>query len=280
MKSRWIVPLVLSMLAPCLPAAAQVVPLSRINPLESSVQPAGCQSCGTGGAVPMMDSGTVWGTSCLDCGYKPALFPPCPNPCDRTLLGEVLYGVRDAVDCGLSRISCCLFGGCGMACGCETACGCEAPVCASGCSNGCGCDGSVDAGYSTMDPVMASPTPAVPQPTPAPAEPQANPFQDDPAQGTSVQPIKKASQSMPAPRRTQAVRRSRIQRTSFEETTNTVAPSVYVEEAAAQPLPKTGKSREAYSLRRTTSQRTSRGVELRMAPIQETASPAVRFRGE
>lgn len=277
MKSRWIVPLFLSMLVPCLPAAAQVVPLSQVNPNHSSVQPAGCHSCGTAAAVPMMDSGTVWGTSCLDCGYKPTLFPPCPNPCDRTLLGELLYGVRDAVDCGLSRVSCCLFGGCGMPCGCETVCGCEAPAC----SSGCGCDASVDAGYSTMEPVMASPTPAVPQPAPAPAEPQANPFQDDPAQGAGVQPIKKASQAIPAPRRSQPVRRAaRVQRTSFEETANTVSPSVYVEEVTAQPLPKVSTGRDSYSLRRTTSQRTSRGVELRMAPIQETGSPAVRFRGE
>ncbi len=137
MKSRTLIGLALLVAAPSLPVSAQVLPLGRV-PHRGQVQPASCQSCtepnvgfygfSTGHHV---HGGTVWGT---DCSVRPGLFPPCPSPCQTTLLGELVYDVKTAVDGTLSTVFGCLFGdpyGCRGAgtCGepmwdtCGTACG-------------------------------------------------------------------------------------------------------------------------------------------------------------
>jgi len=279
MKSRWLMIAMFAALLQTMPVAGQVLPLHRAS-VAGGVVPASCNSCLSGHAAhAMVDSGTVWGTSCDPCTARPRLFAPCPNPCQRTLLGDVVFGIRDAVDCGLNRVGCCIFGGCGLPCVGAAYGGC-AP---------CGTAGGVMGGEEVItgetyesvgQPQPASPS-VVPQPVPqsiqavptspttTPAAPQANPFQDEPVQGSGVKPAPQTApaRSAKAPARSAAPQsvRGRVQRTSFEEPAESPAPAAL---------------KRSVPVRRATSLREASGAELKLTPVQGETAPSIRFRGE
>lgn len=283
MKSRWLMIALFAVVLQALPVAGQVLPLHRAA-APGGVVPASCNSClsGHGGAV-MADSGTVWGTSCDPCLARPRLFAPCPNPCQRTLLGDVVFGIRDAVDCGLNRVGCCLLGGCGLPCVGEAYGGC-APCDSMGGEQVMTGETyeSVGQPQAAAPSVMPQPVPqaiqAVPtSPTTTPAQPQANPFADEPVQGSGVKPAPQAAPARSAkapvrPTGPQSVR-GRVQRTSFEEPAELLT-------AAAPPTKAPAAAKRAPSPRRSASLREASGKELQLTPVQGEAAPAIRFRGE
>ncbi len=273
MKSRiWILTLMLT-IAPSLIVSAQVLPLGRVQ-TRGQVQPASCATCGP--TAHGFYDGAVWGTSCPDCQTHPGLFPPCPNPCQTTLLGELVCDVKLAVDTGLATIFDCLFGGCGFPCGCQDVCVCES----SGCGmSGVGCESCDSSEMSTiMQPQQATPTPAY-----AP-----NPFGDDPNQGSGLKPMpnKAAARSrLPGPRLSLSRGRAR---TTVQRATHTapmarpagvVPATLESAELVAEPLAgSTGAAAGHYQPRKTTSLRKASGAELKLAPLRGSATPALRFR--
>lgn len=276
--------------------SAQVMPLGKVR-TASHVQPASCSSC-SGGSHHMgggFYDGTVWGTSCDECSVTPGLFPPCPNPCHTTLLGEMLYDVKSAVDHGLSHLFGCVLGPCCLPCGCQDVCSCVSDCgCGSGCDGGCdggcdaGCDAGCDGGYVEGGYLEHSaPQVSSPQPTPAVATPQANPFGDDPAPSSRLQPVPNRSASRMVrptnrvtPVRRQAVR-SGVRRVSFEqgvaEETQPTPATFAVPTEAVQPIRAAVAGH--YEPRRDTSLRQAGGAELKRAPLrQDGTAPSLRFR--
>ncbi len=109
----------------------------------------------------------VWGMYSPDpCGRPHGLFPPCPNPCRPTLLGELVRDVKYAVDGSVRHVLCFALGGCRLCGACCDTCG--------ELSNGCDCDGGVYDVESTFVPQPATPTDL------------SDPFQDEQVQGTGV----------------------------------------------------------------------------------------------
>ena len=298
MKSRigYIVMLLVAVTS--LPARGQVAQLGKA-PLSGGVRKASCSTCDSGQVVSGFYDGAVWGTSCggcSSCDIRPGLFPPCPNPCNTTLLGDVVCDVKCAVDNGLSHLVGSLFGALCLPCGCRDVCSCET-LCDSGCSGGCdsGCSsmGAVGSGCSSCNsgvvssPVYSpapamSPTPATPlQPTPVGVPTQANPFVDDPAPSARLQPVppRAARHIKAAPRMSKAPARRTIQAVNFESPAEDASidnTPAQIEAPESQPL--THQSGH-YLPRRTTSLRQSNGKELKLAPMRATGeAPALRFR--
>ncbi len=272
-------------------ANAQVRPLGAVNH-PSRVQQACCE-CGVdyGYAGCAGQCGTVWGTTCLDpcCGH-PGLYPPCPNPCRTTLVGELLLDIRHVVCSSLTHVFSCAFGTCGMVtcarCGpCVTDCYdcCDSYDCGS-CDCGgavttsdCGCYG----GSVHMSPLEVG------QPAPAAVDEQGNPFRDDPAQGTGAmgaQQTMRTRSILPAPRaaaQTQPVRRS-VRRASYQEPVSRSAQlpaSPSVNRNGARTISNAVPSRAGHYIpQRTSTLRPTRGVQLQPVPQASGSASALRFR--
>lgn len=274
-------------------ADAQVRPLGAVDQ-PSAVQQASCVGgvgCASGGCAG--DCGTVWGTTCMDpCSCGPGLYPPCPNPCRTTLVGELLMDVHQAVCTSLSTVFCfalspCRAVGCGTyACGdCGTCGGCVTGAYDSCCDMGtvgdCGCAAPSDCncGGSSSSVVPLE----VGQPAPPAVNQQPNPFRDDPVpqgSGTSVTPQTSRTRSiLPAPRAAmhpQAPRRA-VRRASYQEP----------QPAATQPPSRQPAARQSsfaprhYQPQRTAQLRPTQAVQLQPVPQQaKNSTPALRFRDE
>jgi hypothetical protein len=290
MKSRILLLTALLTLGPSLIVSAQVHQLGRIQP-QGGVQRASCSSCGT--APSGFYDGLVWGSNCgIGCGGGPCsmhtpLFSPCPNPCQTTLLGELVYDVKTAVDSGLSSLFGCLLGNNCFPCGCHDVCTCSEPACGVG--GDCGCDAGIT---STMSEpmMMMEPTPARPSPA------VSNPFGDDPHPPTaapSVIPKASASrvisptrspstppQYRPAARRPGGVRPVAYEQPVLERQEPGRLPAQATSADALTPTAGSiDSSAEHYQPRRNASLRTVTGVKLQRAPVRANGStPALRFR--
>lgn len=279
MKSRAFVLATLVALGIGPAASAQVFPIGRA-PVQGGVQPASCSTCGP--APTGFYDGVVWGGNCMDCRVKHGLFPPCPNPCRTTLLGELVFDVKTAVDTGLSTLFSNLLGPSGFPCGCQDVCSCAEPAC--GMAAGCDCGG--DMGTVISEPMMMQPTPA----SPAPAV--ADPFGDDP-QPTPATPSASARRSIMTtpPRAAQPVRRNVSRRPTAVRPISHEQPIVerpephrisvsgVSVEAAPLQAEAASEAAEHYQPRRTTSLRRISGAELKRAPVRAHGStPSLRFR--
>ncbi len=180
-------------------AQAQVRQIGQA-PDRSHVEPAGCVGCGAHHGQGGHYGGVVWGVQCYHgCKTHAPLFPPCPNPCRTTLLGELVMGTKHcfhkvmshACHCILSP--CCLCGPC--ACG---DCGWE--------------DGSM---MMEGEMIEGEPIPASPHVEP-------DPFTDDPpATGSGTRSTLRSV--MPVPRSSaQARKRSGVRRASHSATVRSV----------------------------------------------------------
>ena len=277
------------------PVMGQVMPLGKIK-ATGGVQKVSCSSCDAGQSVGGFYDGAIWGTSCgcSTCNVGPGLFPPCPNPCNTTLLGDVVCDVKGAVDNGLSHLFGTLFGAICLPCGCQSVCSCDMGGCDSGCTSG-GCDTGCSAGCSSCNSGVSSgvsgdyttvptlsPTPAAPlQPTPATGPTPANPFVDDPVPSARLQPIppRAARRISTAPRLSQQTARATVRPVSYEiapsasvpaEATNVAPAQLQATVQDAQPL--TQEQSGHYLPRRTTSLRQSNGTELKLAPLRATGA--------
>ena len=257
-------------------AAAQVRPLGAVNQ-PSRVQRACCETCvdyGSAGGCGQCD--VVWGTSCPDpCGSCPGLYPPCPNPCRTTLVGELLLDVRCAVCTSLTHLFSCAFGQCGVpAC---TSCG----PCSVEMYDGCQCASSgCDCGASAVQMAPLD----VGQPAPAVDE-QGNPFRDDPMpQGAGAAQSMRMRSVLPAPRAAAQPRTSQrvVRRASYQEvlpnTTRATSRAV-----SARPLPRPATlspsvAPQHYQPERATSLRATSGVQLQRVPQSSGSPSALRFR--
>lgn len=274
----------------CAPASAQVLKLGHAS-TAGGVTKASCDSCAGG-----YGSGTVWGTSCIDCNVGPGLYPPCPNPCRTTLLGELVCDVKNAVDTSLSHLFCCLLGNSGYPCGsCANCCdaGCGAGQYGAGCGvgdygvgdYGVGCDGSCDGGYvgsgvptPASSPVMSQPMGAPAQPSATPIHAQPNPFTDD---APAIQPIPGGSASRNTPSRRAITRRTvsqSVRPVSHTEPKEKAPASIRRAAPDAQPIRSAAVPLEHYQPRRRASLRTTHGATLKKTPIQSGGTPALRFR--
>jgi hypothetical protein len=238
---------------------------------------------GHGPVVGGFYDGAIWGTTCDDCGLRPGLYPPCPNPCQTTLIGEILCDVKTAVDGGLSHLFCCLFGVCGMPCGCVDNCTCGSVW--DGYCDGASCD----SGYVVQSgpQVIHQGTPM--QSAPPATESQVNPFSDDPTPanpGTKVQPIPNPSARRPvisSPRVShvpRTVRRTSVRPINYEQTAPAAAQAqpqtISADDVMAQPL---RPAAAHYQPRRTLSLRSSHGGQLKAAPVRANGTlPSLRFR--
>lgn len=285
MKSRTLFTVAVWMVSLAEFASAQVLPAGRVG-LTGGVQPASCTTC-AGGTHGFYD-GIVAGAPCMDCKVRPKLFPPCPQPCQTTLLAEVVYDVKHVVDTGLSSLFCCLLGDTGFGCGCHGVCTCEEPYYAS-----------IDQG--TQEYIIESDhvPPSVMQPTPQSNGGEPDPFRDDPP---SMQPIpnnsttqvrRPATKSVVQPTRTvpQVQQASHVDRAvptpprSIQLTSLEAAPLP----AEAAPLTQPAVAPDAdftpppvaghYVPRRATSLRRVDGAQLRKASVQvQSGTPTLRFR--
>jgi hypothetical protein len=243
----------------------------------------GCTDC----AGPC---GTVWGTACIDpcCGH-PGLYPPCPNPCRTTLVGELLLDIRHVVCTSLTNVFCCAFGNCGMAtcgrCGPYVTGGygcCDSYDCGS-----CDCGGAVtmsDCGCQNGS-VQVSPL-EVGQPSPPAVDEQGNPFRDDPVQGTGAmrsQQTMRTRSILPAPRAATPpqIARRPVRRASYQEavpassksaipSSNRVAPRATSNAAPVRAGHYTPQSSPAL--------RPATGVLLQPVPQASGSTSALRFR--
>ena len=286
---RSIVVLVIVALTAASQAGAQVRPLGEVHQ-KSEVQQASCYSdCGSVGCGS--HCGTVWGATCMDpCSHHPGLYPPCPNPCRTTLVGELLLDVKHAVCTSLSHIFCCTFGTCGMSTCARCGPCVESYDCCSGCdscvggtyvdgcadcgttASGCGCQG----GSMQVSPLEVG------QPAPSSVQPQSNPFRDDP-QGTGavgVQQTTRTRSILPAPRaakhppaRTRSVRRASHQEAVSGPVSKTKRPSESRSASRTASVPQ----RRSLPQRPTTLRRAN-GAELQPVPQASDGESALRFR--
>jgi hypothetical protein len=275
MRSHNFVWLALLLSVPGVPASAQVMPLGRM-PIRGGVRPASCQTC----EQPCNDcyAGTVWGTDCLDCNVKPGLFPPCPNPCQTTLLGELVYDVRTAVDCTLQHVLGCVF--------CNPCLCADVSTC---CDPGCGsCAGDYGDAMEMMTPELAAP---MGEPVPSQRDQDIDPFGDEPAPNRPLQPIPKSATTRSviasprvASKRHHARPQATARRASYEVPVGATAQDELhgraVPAVAVQPSGYgVARGSQAYSLRRSTSLRRSNGEQLELTPIPRSGSlPPLRFR--
>lgn len=175
------------------PPAEQVQTLDRAP--RGEIHPAGCDCAAHGVASDYMihndmgfvsDScgpscgGTVWGTQCMSscCGNKVGLFPPCPNPCGGTYIGDRLAKAKGKLDSGLKGMFGKLLGrkNCCDACGyvdCDGACGHPYD---GGTDIPCECSDC----QSAVQPLPAPPMDTA-EPTPSSTPSQTDPFVDDSA---------------------------------------------------------------------------------------------------
>ncbi len=273
-------------------ADAQVRPLGAVDQ-PTEVQQVSCTSCvGCGSAGCADDCGTVWGTNCMDpCSCGPGLYPPCPNPCRTTLVGELLTDVHRAVCTSLSTVFCfalspcravgggpyyggggtcggCVTGACDECCdvGTVSDCGCAA-------SSGCSCGAT----SSSMVPLEVG------QPAPPAVNQQPNPFRDDPVpqgSGATVTPQSSRTRSiLPAPRAAMHPQTPRrvVRRASYQDPqpSATRAPS---HQPAVRP---TSFAPRHYQPQRTAALRPTQAVQLQQVPQQgQDSSSALRFRDE
>lgn len=209
----------------------------------------GTGNCGCGG-------GTVWGTYCYDgCSYGPGLFPPCPNPCRTTLVGELLCDLKTAVHhtvAAVGHVLCAPCRGCGYG---ADACCCEAGYV----GDAYGVDYSGE--YSTLGTYQDV--------VPSPAE---DPFQDDPSpQATSARKAQTRS-LLPVP-----------QASRMRSPARYAARRVSHEEPVAKPAAKANggsavRQASHYELERATSLRKTNGKPLSKAPVSQDHDSALRFR--
>ena len=264
----------------CTDADAQVRKLGRVSLNASAVEPAchGCGECnecsgGHGGRSygahygghRGSHGGLVWGNQCFDCNPRHKLFPPCPNSCRTTLLGEVVLGVKHAVDTGLNNAFHCVFH-----CGHCSTCG----------SDNCQCDEGYVEHYE--DGVVVE---SEMQPVPAEMNSEkGDPFGDDPQPQGAAKARSSMRSIMPSARALgPATKRRAVRPVSNEQSS---PPRVRGKTSYRQPTA-SGKSRtrgRSAASRRTVrpapSKRTTR-PQLRQVGYQQTYSdPALRFRGE
>ncbi|MCP4192068.1 MAG: hypothetical protein GY768_15760 [Planctomycetaceae bacterium] len=261
----------------CADADAQVRSLGKVPMNASAVEPAchGCGECneGLGGHGGSFHGGhygghhgVVWGNQCVDCKPRRKLFPPCPNPCRTTLLGEVVLGVKHAVDAGLSNAFHCVFH-----CGQCNSCGYDSCQCG---------DGYVDhygeeaIGDGQMQPVPAELTTE-----------KGNPFGDDPLPQGAAKARSSMRSIMPSARvdGPAATRRS-VRPVSNEELVAKrrakVRKSYRQSTASKQFRTKTRSTASKRTARPAPSKQTTR-PQLRQVGYQQTQSdPALRFRSE
>lgn len=292
MKSRSIIWLAVLLAIPSVEASAQVTPIGK-SPNFGRVQPASCQSCSQGGSYEQVVDGysggydgacqggcsgashggfygvTVWGTECLDCTYKPGLFPPCPNPCQTTLLGELCHDVKTVVDGTLSHVFGCVFG---HPCGCRGVCTCTDFASCSSCgSSDCGCE-------SGMLPTM----------TIVPSDmSEGNPFRDDPSPTPALQPVPNASarRSM-LPQPGTSVRRfqpspQRVNRVSYEvpvpaRPSDLSLPTTNA--SRANPVPPTTQVPHYHPQHRVALRRANGATVRSVADTDSGSRPPLRFR--
>jgi hypothetical protein len=274
MKSHTIFGLALLMVAHAAQGSAQVLPLGSA-PQGGGVQQA-CHRCA--GSYGGFYGGTVWGTQCWPCDVKPGLFPPCPNPCQTTLLGELVYDVRNVVDGTLSCVFGCVFG---HPCGCRGVCTCVPVDCDP-------CEGDYWTSM-TADPSMMEPVEQ-----PIPADGFGDPFEDEPTPRPPVQPTPaptSARSLLPPAARTSA--RQRIPRTRTAAMARRVSHEVPIsatsnaDERVPTPVsalntrpmqPEIAVPRH-YQPRRPASVRRANGESLHETPFQwNNTPPALRFR--
>ena len=245
-------------------------------------------------AVALGDAGPFGDRSAATFG--PGLYPPCPNPCQTTLLADLVCDVRTAVDTSLSNLFCCVLGmGQQLACGCVNACscgvpdyGCGAAGIGAGCGaaaygGGCDCAECVGGGAAMSQPTPAYPSPATQPPTVAPTQP--NPFSDD---APAIQPIPGGSTSrneLPATRQRSVAQQpratSRVKRVTHQQVTRPTpqaAPArIKPRVVEARPIPAQAQSH--YTPRRSAAIRTSNGRQLRKTPVRTTSpKSSLRFR--
>ena len=180
--------LIVVAIVPLSTADAQVRKLGSVPTEHSEVQPAshgcgGCNDCGGGFHRGHFHrghyGGVVWGNQCMDCCTKHPLFPPCPNPCRTTLAGELVLGVKHAVDSGLENLFHCVF---------------DCHHCQSHGFSSCQCDD----GYEIHEGEEAAEVEEQPQPAPEHSD-ESDPFKDDPP--SKVDGTKATMRSvMPGPR--------------------------------------------------------------------------------
>jgi hypothetical protein len=278
MKSQAIVGLALLVVAGVAPVSAQVLPLGVMSQ-HGGVRQA-CHSCDAPPGGFYGGGGTVWGTECFPCNVKPGLFPPCPNPCQTTLLGELIYDVRTVVDGTLSHVFGCVFG---HPCGCRGVCSCVALDCDS-CAGDYWSEPTV--GSSTMEPA-GQPVPAI--------DGYRDPFRDEPTPSPPVQPVPTPSARrsiLPETARTSAHQRvprarpaTMARRVSHDVPVTAVStpekngPTALPSAIAAQPLQPDIAVPRHYQPRRPASMRRANGESLYQTPVRSNGvPPALRFR--
>lgn len=140
--------------------------------------------------------GLVWGSQCYHgCSTSPPLFPPCPNPCRTTLLGELVMGTRECLDRVMSH-ACCLLSPC--------------CYCSPYASDDCSWD-EYDGRWDEYDGAVieGEPIPVSPQVEP-------DPFTDDPETGSGARSTMRSI--MPAPQGSaKASKRNGVRRVSHNE---------------------------------------------------------------
>ena len=259
-------------------ATAQVRPLGAVDQ-RSQVQRACCETCVDYGYADCCGpSGVVWGTSCPDpCCSRPGLYPPCPNPCGTTLVGELLLDVRCAVCTSLTAVFGCAFGHCaapGYA-ACDP-CMVEPYDCYQCAPSGCGC-GCGASGVERTPLDVGQPAPTVDE--------QGNPFRDDPMpQGAGTAQTMRRRSILPAPRAAIQARTPRraVRRASYQEAVPTTS-RTSSRAVGAKPLPRPATSTPLtaprhYQPERSTSLRAVSGVQLQSVPQSSSSSSALRFR--
>ena len=160
---RSITLLVVVAIVPLSTADAQVRKLGSVPTENSKLRAAsfgggGCSDC-VGVFHRGHYGGVVWGNQCMDCSTRRPLFPPCPNPCRTTLVGELALSVKHAVDTGLGNLFHCVFD-------CHH---CGSQDCSSHC----------DDGYEVYESGEVAEMSEQPQPVPEHAD-ESDPFTDDP----------------------------------------------------------------------------------------------------
>ena len=236
-----------------IPGVAQAQ-VSRIGqaPDRSRVEPAGCVGCGTHHGHQGHYGGVVWGAQCYHgCKTNAPLFPPCPNPCRTTLLGELVMGTKHCLHKVMSHACHCLL----------------SPCCLCAC-NDCGYEGTVvEGGIIEGEPIPVSP------------QVEPDPFTDDPpAAGSGTRSTMRSV--LPVPQNSaQQHNRSGVRRVSHNEHVRSL-PTRRVTATAKKP-----RKVQRTNAQRTGAQRTSAPRKLRYlnmaSPIQNsTSQPSLRFRDQ
>ena len=243
----WLLALVL------IPSVSQAQ-VSRIGqaPSKSHVELAGCVGCGNGHVAhhgqPGHYGGVVWGAQCYQCCKTNApLFPPCPNPCRTTLLGELVMGTKHCLEKAMNHACNCLLSPC-----------CLCGPCACGDCNWDAYEGTiVEGGVVEGEPIPVSP------------QVEPDPFTDDPpATGSGTRSTTRSV--MPVPRGSaQARKRSGVRRVSHAESVRSV-PTRRITATAKKPS----------KVRGTDAPRKLRYLNV-ASPIQSrTSKPNLRFRDQ